>query len=275
MLLAFVYLSSISGLSMLRIPASLLVALLILTGSGCAPWRNGDSTNYQTIHAEPNRDTKRARDLNDRALKGMALGKMEKVESLLTEALVADVEFGPAHNNLGKLYFDQHKLYLAAWEFEFAAGLMPERAEPLNNLGMVYEAAGRLDQAVEAYERAHALAQQDAEVLGNLIRARMMRGDSGPEIDMLLQSLIFVDSRADWVHWAHERLAFSESMSSGGEPARRRPEEIDPSNVKSNLPLPVPPQPEVNQPPPDVPRIQLPVPLPPQEPLSKSYQQTP
>jgi hypothetical protein len=38
---------------------------------------------------------------------------------------------GPAHNNLGIVYYRQKKYYLAAWEFQYAAKLMaysPSRA---------------------------------------------------------------------------------------------------------------------------------------------------
>ena len=72
-------------------------------------------------------------------------------EKYLRKAPAADVRFGPAHHSLGVLYFWQKKLYLAAWEFEYAARLMPDRYEPLNNLGLVYESVGKFAQAKSYY----------------------------------------------------------------------------------------------------------------------------
>ena len=45
---------------------------------------------------------------------------MEKAEKLLKQALTADIGYGPAHNNLGKVYYHRQNFYLAAWEFEYA-----------------------------------------------------------------------------------------------------------------------------------------------------------
>ena len=49
----------------------------------------------------------------------------DAAEAALKAALTADVMFGPAHNNLGKVYFHKGELYLAAREFDYAMKLMP------------------------------------------------------------------------------------------------------------------------------------------------------
>jgi tetratricopeptide (TPR) repeat protein len=135
-----------------------------------------------------------------------ALCKPCKAERHLQDALIADVRYGPAHNTLGTLYFSQHKLYLAAWEFEYAASLMPGRPEPFNNLGLVYEEAGRLGQAIESYEAAYAAAPSNAEYIGNLARALLKQGTPHDEVEHLLSELRMHDSRPDWLEWADDLL---------------------------------------------------------------------
>ena len=202
-----------------------------LTVPGCSRWLHKTDGNYQTIIADPNRDTERAYELNARALRLFAKGKLEQAEQALQQALIADVTFGPAHNNLGKHYFNQHKLYLAAWEFEYAMKLMPDRPEPYNNLGLVYEAAGKYGEAIEMFHQAADIDKSNAEYLGNLIRARLRSGDQQDELRDLLEHLVFLDSRPDWVDWAEEKLALMNSSR------RQEKERSDPPET-----LPKPPE---------------------------------
>jgi cytochrome c-type biogenesis protein CcmH/NrfG len=84
---------------------------------------------------------------------------------------------------------------------------MPNQPEPRNNLGLVFEAVGRMDDAVKAYDDALKLEPDGANYLGNAARARVRRGDKGPELRDLLSKLIERDRREEWVSWAKERLA--------------------------------------------------------------------
>ncbi|MEK6249276.1 MAG: tetratricopeptide repeat protein, partial [Planctomycetales bacterium] len=170
---------------------------------------------YQTVEADLDRDTKTAEKENEKAVLLMAKVnpyhpvKLEKAEAALNQALVADVTYGPAHNNLGKLYFLQNKFYHAAWEFEYALRLMPERVEPINNLGMVYEAVGKFGQAIEAYQSALAIDPRDPNLIGNLVRTRMRSGESVADVQHLLQALILFEERPDWAGWAREQMALA------------------------------------------------------------------
>src|SRR4029453_19576722 len=110
-------------------------------------------------------------------------------EAELKSALAADVMCGPAHNNLGKVYYHQHKLYLAAWEFQYAMKLMPNVPEPRNNLGLVFESAGKLDDAVASYDEARGLEPDNVQFIGNLARARVRRGDDDAGVRDLLRQL--------------------------------------------------------------------------------------
>jgi Flp pilus assembly protein TadD len=115
--------------------------------------------------------------------------------------------YGPAHNNLGKAYFHQDKLYLAAWEFQYAMKLMPNTPEPRNNLGLVFESAGKLDDAVASYDEAMRLEPDNVQFIGNLARARVRRGDRDDDLRELLDKLVMRETRPDWADWARGQLA--------------------------------------------------------------------
>lgn len=167
----------------------------------------GPASPYLTVGPEPRRDTSAAARGNELALSLMAKSDYAGAEAALKQALVADVMFGPAHNNLGMVYYRQSRLYLAAWEFQYAIKLMPNQPEPKNNLGLVFETSGKLDQAVESFGAAMKLEPDNPQFLGNLARARVRRGDGGDDVRGLLEKVVADDGRREWVEWARERLA--------------------------------------------------------------------
>ena len=184
-------------------PFILLIAAILC---GCAQHPKTDAA-YETIGKDPRRDAEIAIQQNAHAVALMDAGQYDQAEAALKAALAADVMCGPAHNNLGKIYFRQKKLYLAAWEFQYAMKLMPNQAEPPNNLGLVFEAAGKLDDATESYGKAIALEPENVVAMGNLARARVRRGDRDESVRGLLQKLIERDDRTDWLAWERLTLA--------------------------------------------------------------------
>lgn len=202
-----------------RVRVALLLMPLVV---GCTLFQATEKARYETVAADPNRDTQAAVKKHEKALKiierasnpayyqcscvAKKLCNVHKAEQLLHDALVADVRYGPAHNTLGLLHYHQRRLYLAAWEFEYASTLMPSRAEPMNNLGMVYEEAGQLDQAVEFYGVAMEMAAGNPVYLGNLARAQLRRGDSLEAVRGILQQLLMHDTRPEWIGWAEDLL---------------------------------------------------------------------
>ena len=197
-----------------RLAASLVAAISIL-GSGCARWSDAPSQNYVTIEADSRHDTelarkeyKAARKCMDRQLAGKECD-FNKAEKHLKQALAADVRFGPAHHSLGVLYFWQRKLYLAAWEFEYASRLMPDRFEPLNNLGLVYESAGKYEQSKTFYNLAREKSPNQPEIIGNLARASFRNGESVDQMRVLLEDVLATDSRPEWRRWAAEKLGLN------------------------------------------------------------------
>ena len=151
-------------------------------------------------------DTELSKKENEKALHLLDEGKLDEAESHLKRALEADVMYGPAHNNLGLVYYHQGKLYPAAWEFQSAIKLMPYQPEPRNNLGLVFEKAGKITSAAEAYEKARQMEPDNPEYLANLARAKVRRGDRDVETKKLLEELVMKDSRPQWSQWARVNL---------------------------------------------------------------------
>ncbi len=194
-----------------------LTAVAGLIVAGCdSPQRVTVDARYETLPRGQQRDAARAERLNDQAVDAIDAGELDRAEQLLKDALTADVTFGPAHNNLGSVYLEQQRYYLAAWEFEYAIRLMPASPEPKNNLGLVFEAVGKTDAAIEQFNAAAQLAPDDPVYLGNEARARLRAGQRGPEVRHLLQDVVMKDERPEWRQWARERLAIMPTNNNAG-----------------------------------------------------------
>ena len=185
----------------------LFVLAVLATASGCARKPTSPLDAYQTMGRDPRRDTQAARQHNARAVKLLQDGKLTAAEVELKAALAADLFFGPAHNNLGTVYYEQEKYYLAAWEFQYAARLMPNRPKPRSNLGLVFEAVGKLDEATKWYEEALQLAPDAVETVGNLARVYVRRNRKDDRTRELLTKIVMKDNRPEWIAWAKDRLA--------------------------------------------------------------------
>lgn len=183
----------------MRLPAAVFFLTTLL--AGCH--KPGDPT---LAGAAPGPDPALARQENDRAYQLIRQGKYDQAEPHLRRAIQADLTFGPAHNNLGLIYFHQKRFYDAAWEFDYAIKLMPYQPDARNNLGLVFEETGKLGDAVEAYERARQMAPDNPEYIGNLARTRIKRGDRDDETRKLLEELTTKDPRPDWRGWARMKL---------------------------------------------------------------------
>ena len=116
---------------------ALVPICLALVAGGCHTGRETPTGSYETIAADPQRDTQAARKHNAASVILLKDDCLDQAEARLKTALKADLFFGPAHNNLGTVYYRQKKFYLAAWEFQYAAKLMPTKAEPRRRRQMV------------------------------------------------------------------------------------------------------------------------------------------
>jgi hypothetical protein len=220
--------------------------------SGCNSFHETHQPQYETVQADPRHETAVAEAEHAQALKflnGTSICKEcnpAKAEEHLQKALVADATYGPAHNTLGMLYLRQRRLYLAAWEFEYAQKLMPERFEPLYNLGLVYEAADKLDRAIEFYSMAFSISPRTPDVLESLARARLRNGETIANVRPLLKEILFYESRPFWVCWAKDRLGLApEETAQDDVPAAPLPAgDRRSNNSHKRPPAPEPPLPD-------------------------------
>jgi tetratricopeptide (TPR) repeat protein len=220
----------------------LLAATGTMVCSGCGMRQRHAPESYETIAANERYDTDTARKehekatkLLDKSLYGKS-AKLAEAEMHLQKALVADITYGPAHNSLGVVYMLRRNFYTAAWEFEYAAKLMPDNFEPLYNLGQLYESADKLENAVLYYEQALALAPRDPTVMGNLASAKLKSGCKLDEVRPLLELQVFHDHRAEWIHWAQDQLGRKPIQTASDEAPPRSLEQDSPESVPRLIP---------------------------------------
>lgn len=195
--------------------------LMLMAWGGCSSTAHPvPDKPYATLQKDPTRDTDTARALCASAVALIDEGKFAEAEPVLKQALESDVLYGPAHSNLGWVYYQRGDYYQAAWEFQYAAKLMPYQPEPRNNLGLVMEETGKLNEAIDNYDRALALQPDNPELLANSARARLRRGDRDRRVVELLEQLVSVDHRPKWRDWANEQLVLQRSRHS---PATTQP----------------------------------------------------
>lgn len=185
----------------------LVLALLMLTGvlAGCPQPPAGASAPSQALASE--KKLQEARRLNEQATRNIAEGNLEEAQRKLEAAIEMDPSFGPAHNNLGILFFRQERFHQAAWEFRAAARLLPDKVQPRNNEGRVFEGVGKLTEALKSYDEAHKLEPANPEIAANLARMMLLTGRREPRLRALLELVAATDTRAKWQAWAREQLA--------------------------------------------------------------------
>ena len=205
------------------------IAVLIVSSAlpvGCAPRQAVGQQEYQTVAADPRRDTQTARQHNAAAVERIRAGDLDAAEAELKAALAADMFYGPAHNNLGIVHDRRKEYYLAAWEFQYAVRLMPNRAEPRSNLGEVFETVGKLEDAEKMYEEALKIEPDRPEVIGNLARLHVRTDRNDERTRQLLSEVVTKDTRPQWTSWARERLAVM-----GGAP--QQPPATEPADAET------------------------------------------
>jgi len=158
------------------------------------------------------RDTQRAQELSSRAAEFIDNDPAE-AESLLRDALAADLWHGPAHNNLGVLYLKQGKLYEAAGEFEWARKLMPGHPDPRLNLALTLEKAGRIDEALCTYDTALEVYPNYLPAIQAIARCQLRYARADNRTDELLHEIRFRANDDVWRRWATEQLLMMDSNS--------------------------------------------------------------
>lgn len=199
------------------------VVVLLAFLAGCrGPNTEGVSPHHITEGADGRGEASTAVLHNATALEHIGRGEYSLAERELAVALSADPSCGPAHNNLGTVYLQRRDYYRAAWQFQYAAKLLPAAPQPCCNLGMVFEAVGNLSKAAEWYEKANAMDPDDIRVVGSLTRVYVRQGRRDERTRQLLQEVVMRTQSPIWREWAREQLALLGPKAAG--PATRQDE---------------------------------------------------
>lgn len=182
-----------------------LVLIGVVTTAGCS----GLVGNHDVIRVDSPGGFASAQQFTRDGVAAVERGDFDVAVAAFKRAIRIDETYGPAHNNLGRVYFQRRDLQRAAKAFGWAIDFMPDRPEPMNNLAMVYEAAGKRNEAIELYQAAHELRPNEPEYLANLVRARILGGEDGDVIRSELQTLKFIEHRPEWLSWVERQLALA------------------------------------------------------------------
>lgn len=190
----------------MRSTAVYLIFLLLVI-AGCQSADSGARSATPLATGDVERNQEQARSETDQAFDLIERSQFPQAEELLKKAVSADPLYGPAHNDLGLIYYQRADLYNAAWEFENAAKLMPRQAPPVNNLGLVLEKADKLADAEKSFAAAVDLDPDNSEYVGNYARARIRSGERDETTRKLLERIILTDHRPEWIAWAKEQAS--------------------------------------------------------------------
>jgi predicted Zn-dependent protease len=177
--------------------ASLVLAACSSSGHG--PYEPND---------EGDRNAIRAQELTAKAI-DVAEKDPQKSERLLRDALTADLYYGPAHNDLGVLFFRQNKLYEAANEFEWARKLMPGHPDPRLNLALTLERAGHVAEAFAAFDAALEVAPEHVPTMQAYARLAVRRGRRDERVLAMLKSIELHGENEQWRNWAMSQITRS------------------------------------------------------------------
>lgn len=125
----------------------------------------------------------------------------------MRQALTADLYHGPAHNNLGILFFSRGKLYEASIEFEWARKLMPGHRDPRTNLAIALERAGRTTEAIESFRAALEVAPEYISATQGIAMATVRAGKDDPSLGRWLDRIALEGGTEGWREWARARAS--------------------------------------------------------------------
>lgn len=178
----------------------LLVLVLPLLAASCAS-RSTSPYGASDAAAPRARDTARAGILTREAA-GIIDAQPQRAESLLRQALAADIFHAPAHNNLGVLLLARNDLYAAAEEFEWAKRLLPSHPDPRLNLAITLERAGRVDEAIESCRSALEVYPEHLPSVQALARMQVRHARTDDRTPRLLADIAFRADTEQWREWA-------------------------------------------------------------------------
>jgi tetratricopeptide (TPR) repeat protein len=191
----------------------MLMTMIVWT-VGCASLTDREEA---IIHVQAARNPEKAARLTLLGVKAMQHADTDRATEKFLEAIAADESYGPAHNNLGLLHYEQGNLYQAVLALERAMELMPDDPSVLYNLALTLESAGKVHEALDLYWQTIEMDPVNPHFLGNLVRLRVRLGETGPDVVAQLQDLVLIETRPDWRGWADRLLAleFNDSLDRG------------------------------------------------------------
>jgi len=184
-------------------PHRVLLAALLAAPAACSS--GGPLGPYSTA-SESDRDSTKAEQLTAKAV-DCAEDNPAQAETLLRDALTADLYHGPAHNDLGVLYFREGKLYEAANEFEWARKLMPGQPDPRMNLALTLERAGHVAEAFSAYDAALEVAPEHVPTLQAYASLAVRQGRRDEKVAAMIKTIALRGESEAWRSWARAEIA--------------------------------------------------------------------
>ncbi|MEO1614276.1 MAG: tetratricopeptide repeat protein [Planctomycetota bacterium] len=185
-----------------------------LTSVGCGTLKTSNESILQVTNPH---DALKAARLTRQGIHALSKQKIEVAAKHFRDAVKADFTYGPAHNNLGLLHYEQGNLYQAVLAFEHAHEFLPDDPATAYNLALTLESGGRVMEAREYYEIASAMEPANPHYLGNLVRLRVRLGERDDVIREQLQDLALIETRPEWRRWADTQLAiaFNDALDRG------------------------------------------------------------
>jgi len=179
--------------------------IVLVLATLMASCRSTQPTAY-TPPQEEARDTAKAERLTREAA-DLIYSDPSSAETLLREALAADIFYGPAHNDLGVIFLERGELYEAAHEMEWARKLMPGHPDPRINLALVMEEAGRTEDARAAYESALEVWPEYVPAMQGLASIAVLEAKEEPRLRGWLDRIALEGDDQAWRQWARDRMA--------------------------------------------------------------------
>ncbi|MEM6468514.1 MAG: tetratricopeptide repeat protein [Planctomycetota bacterium] len=169
------------------------------------------------MQLESPRNTAKAARLTRQGIHALSKRKIDAAAKHFREAVDADFAYGPAHNNLGLLHYEQGNLYQAVLAFEHAHEFLPEDPAAAYNLALALESGGRVGEARQYYELASQMDPSNPNYLGNLVRLRVRLGERDLDLKSQLEDLVLIETRPHWRRWADIQLAldFNDALDRG------------------------------------------------------------
>ena len=182
------------------------VAAILLVSSGCSSIK---SKNESIVRVEAKRNTARAVRLTHAGIRSLHKQHIDLAAKHFRGAVQADFQYGPAHNNLGLMHYEQGNLYQAVMAFEQAREFLPDDPAVVYNLGLALESAGRTAEALDMYYTANEMDVANPNYLGNLVRLRVRLGERDELLQQQLRDLVLIETRPGWRRWADTQLALT------------------------------------------------------------------